>query len=138
MGGIIREEYKIAYKDVHIGAYYVYEDGSSEYRFHVRTGTEPFLAELEALGLTKNHRRKTHYPRFRAILHKGEQVPGTRKRILRDGPISMERVPKDADRFSVYRRSANKGDADYSPKPHAAPHREGSRIVEGREEWASW
>ena len=138
MGGIIREEYRISYKDVHVGAYYVYEDGGSEYRFHDRTGTEPFRAELEALGLTKNHRRKTHYPRFRAILNKGERAPGTRKLILRDGPLTMERVPKDAEKFWVYRRSANKGAADYSPKPHAAPPREGSRVVEGMEEWASW
>ena len=50
----------------------------------------------------------------------------------------MERVPKDADRFSVYRRSANKGDADYSPKSHSAPHREGDKEIEGMEEWASW
>ena len=32
MGGIIREEYKVFYRDVHVGAYYVYEDGGSEYR----------------------------------------------------------------------------------------------------------
>ena len=138
MGGLIREEYKIYYEDVHVGAYYVYADGSSEYRaFHGWSRLEPIQAELKALGLAVNHRRKTHYPRFRAILHKGEQVPGTRKRILRDGPISMERVSKDADRFSVYRRSANRGDADYSPKSYSAPHREGDRVIEGMEEWAS-
>ena len=139
MGGLIREEYKIYYEDVHVGAYYVYEDGSSEYRaFHGWSRLEPIQAELKALGLAVNHTRKTHYPRFRAILNKGERAPGTRKLILRDGPISMERVPKDADRFSVYRRSANKGDADYSPKSHSAPHREGDKEIEGMEEWASW
>ena len=139
MGGIIREEYKVFYRDVHVGAYYVYEDGGSEYRaFHGWSRLEPIQAELKALGLAANHTRKTHYPRFRAILNRGERAPGTRKLILRDGPLSLERVPKDAEKYWVYRRSAGKGAADYSPKSHSVPHREGSRVVEGMEEWASW
>ena len=49
----------------------------------------------------------------------------------------MERVPKDVDKFWVYRRSAKKGDADFSPEAHSVPHREGNRVVEGVEDRAS-
>ncbi len=135
MAKIIREEYRVGYEDMHVGEYYVYEDGGSEYRAFQ---PEALRVELEALGLMKSHTRKTQFPRFRAILNKGERSPGTRKLILRDGPLSLERVPRDADRFSVYRRSANKGAADYSPKSYSVPHREGDRVIEGMEEWASW
>ena len=136
---IIRETYHIRYGDVPIGTYYVYEDGGSEFdAFRGRPELESVMDALKALGLTKSRRGKDQLPRFRAILNKGERAQGTRKLILRDGPLSMERVPKDAERFWVYRRSANKGDLDYSPKSHSAPHREGSRVVEGMEEWASW
>ena len=138
MGGIIRDNYKICYEDVHVGEYYVYDDGSSEYRaFDGWLRLEPIREELKALGLAVNHTRKTEFPRFRAILNHGERAPGTRKVIWRDGPLSMERVPGDAERFMVYRCSAKKGAADYSPKPHSVPHREGSRVVEGMEEWNS-
>ncbi len=139
MGGIIREEYKVCYQNVHVGQYYVYEDGSSEYRaFHGWPRLEPIREELKALGLTADHTGKTRLPRFRAILDKGERAPGTRKVIRRDGPLSLERVPRDAEKFWVYRRSAGKGEPEYSPKSHSVPHREGSRVVEGMEEWASW
>ena len=136
---IIRDTYRIRYGDVPVGTYYVYEDGGSEFAaFFGRKELEPLREALEALGLTKNQVRKTPLPRFRAILNKGERVPGTRKHILRDGPLSMERIPKDADKFWVYRRSAGKGAPDYSPKSHSIPHKEGARVVEGMEEWASW
>jgi hypothetical protein len=135
----IREEYCIRYGDVRIGTYYVFEDGGSRYEaYRGWPQLESIQAELKALGLADHHTRKTQLPRFRAILNKGERAPGTRKLILRDGLLSMERIPKDAEKFWVYRRSANKGNADYSPKAHSAPHREGSRVVEGMEEWASW
>ena len=50
----------------------------------------------------------------------------------------MERIPKDVDKFWIYRRDAKMGATTYSPKSHSAPHREGSRVIEGMEEWASW
>ncbi len=42
------------------------------------------------------------------------------------------------NKFYIYRRNARKGEPDYSPKPHSAPHCLGDRMVEGMEEWASW
>ena len=45
---------------------------------------------------------------------------------------------KYIDKFWIYRRNARKGDSTYSEKSHAVPHTEGSRIIEGMEEWASW
>ena len=44
---------------------------------------------------------------------------------------------KDINKFWIYRRDAEKGEATYSPKSHSAPHYEG-RYIEGMEEWASW
>ena len=123
---IIRDTYQIRYGDVPVGTYYVYEDGGSEFdAFRDRPEQEPVREALDALGLTKNRTGKTQLPRFRAVLNKGERMPGTRKVIWMDGPLRMERVPRDAERFLVYRRSAGKGSAEYSPKAHSAPHKEG-------------
>ena len=136
---IIRDTYRIRYGDAPVGTYCVYEDGGSEFAsFYGRKELAPLREALEALGLKKNRVRQTPLPRFRAILNKGERVPGTRKRIFRDGPLSMELVPKDADKFWVCRRTAKKGAPDYSPKSHSVPHKEGARVVEGMEEWAGW
>ena len=133
---LITEEYYIYYEGARIGTYYVYEDGSSEFRAY--RSLEPLPEEAKALGLEKDRRGKARLPLFRAVIDKGERAPGTRKAVWRDGLLTMERVPKDIDKFWVYRRSAKKGDADYSPKAHSVPHREGNRHVEGMEEWASW
>ena len=133
---LITEEYYIYYEGARIGTYYVYEDGSSEFRAY--RSLEPLPEEAKALGLEKDRRGKTPLPLFRAVMDKGQRVPGTRKVIWRDGPLTMERIPEDTDKFWVYRRRAEKGAPEYSPKSHSAPHREGGRVVEGMEEWASW
>ena len=133
---LITEEYRIRWGDRQIGSYYLFEDGSSEFR--ALHSPEPPPEALAALGLTGDHGSKSRLPLFKSLQEKGEQVPGTRKVIWRDGFLTMERIPRDIDRFWVYRRSAKKGAADYSPKAHSAPHREGNRVVEGMEEWASW
>ena len=132
----ITEEYRIWWGDRQIGSYYLFEDGSSEFRAF--QSPEPPPEELAALGLTRDRRSKYRIPLFKALQEKGERVPGTRKALWRDGSLTMERVPKDAEKFYVYRRSAKKGAADDSPKSHSAPHREGNGIIEGMEEWASW
>ena len=135
---IIRDTYHIRYGDVPVGTYYVYEDGGSEFAaFRDRPEPETVREALDALGLTKNRTGKTQLPRFRAVLNKGERVPGTRKVIWTEGSLRMERIPKDADKFWVYRRTARKGAPEYSPKSYSAPHKEGGRVVEGMEEWAS-
>jgi len=133
---LIAEEYRIRWGDRQIGSYDVFEDGSSEFRAF--RSLEPPPEELAALGLTGDRRLKSRLPLFKALQEKGERVPGTRKAVWRDGALTMERIPKDTEKFYIYRRSAKKGDADYSPKAHSAPHRAGNRVVEGMEEWASW
>ena len=132
---LVTEEYRIRYGERQLGSYYVFENGSSEFRAF--RSLEPPPEEAEALGLTKDRRSKSRLPRFKALQEKGERVPGTRKAVWRDGPLTMERIPKDAEKFYIYRRMAKKGDADYSPKPHAAPHYEGEKTPVGMEEWAS-
>ena len=133
---LVTEEYRIRCGERQLGSYYVFEDGSSEFRAF--RSLEPPPEEAEAMGLTKDRRSKSRLALFKALQEKGERVPGTRKAIWRDGPLTMERIPKDAEKFYIYRRMANKGDADYSPKPHAAPHYEGKKTPAGMEEWASW
>ena len=133
---LIAEEYRIRWGDRQIGSYYVFEDGSSEFRAF--RSLEPPPEEPAALGLTRDRRSKARLSLFKALQEKGERVPGTRKAVWRDGALTMERIPKDTEKFYIYRRSAKKGDADYSPKAHSAPHRAGNRVVEGMEEWASW
>ncbi len=133
---LITEEFLIRWGDRRIGTCYIYENGSSE--FIAFQSSEPLPEEAKALGLEKNRRSRTLLPRFKAVMDRGERAPGTRKVIWREGALSMERVPKDIDKFWVYRRSAGRGEPTYSPRSHAVPHREGSRVVEGMEEWAGW
>lgn len=41
------------------------------------------------------------------------------------------------EKFFVYRREAKKGEADYSPLPHDAPHKEGGKEFDGMRERAT-
>ena len=66
-------------------------------------------------------------------------MPGRKRVIYQDGSLKLEREPKETgERFSVYRRSAEKGEPDYSPLPHNAPHHEGPNTPKDMREWASW
>ena len=73
------------------------------------------------------------------MIKDSNRVPGRKRPLYKNGALLLERVPKETGkRFSVYRRSAEKGDSDYSPLPHDAPHSEGPHTPEGMREWASW
>ena len=133
---LITEEYRIRYGDRQIGSYYLFEDGSSEFRAY--RSLEPPPEAPAALGLTKDRRSKSPLPPFKALQEKGERVPGTRKVIWRDGPLTMERVPKDREKIYIYRRSARRGEEGYSPRDYTAPRSEGPGIPKGTAVWADW
>ena len=134
---LITEEYRIRYGEKQIGSYYLFEDGSSDFRAY--RSLEPLPEGLEALGLTKDRRSKSRLSLFKALQEKGERVPGTRKVIWRDGPLSMERIPEDTEKFYIYRRSARRGEERYSPRDYIpSPRSEGSGIPKGTVVWADW
>ncbi len=134
----ITEEYRVFYKDKEIGVCYVYEDGSVY--FSAFSEGEEFEEELRKLKLNRDRK----FPNREALstlfgkMREENRLPGTRKKIWQDGALKIEWVPKDVERFVIYRRSAEKGEPGYSEKDHSAPHYEGPNTPEGMREWASW
>lgn len=132
----ILNRYRITYKDKDVGYYHQFSDGSEEY--DVGWGSPWDIGEeLERLGLDKEFKNKKGNS-FSAYLDERNRLPGRRIRYqLND--VLFERDPKQTgEQFYVYRRSARKGDPDYSPLSHDAPHYEGEKTPEGMREWASW
>ena len=136
--GMIKEEYLIYYRDRRIGTYYVYTNRRCDYCVYDIPKEDK--KALEALGLDRDleNRSKKSIPILFEMKKDVNRVPGTRKRIYQSGDVKMERVPEDTDKFWIYRRRAKKGEAGYSEKDHSAPHKEGSKEIEGMREWASW
>ena len=100
---------------------------------------EELKKELKALGLDKDREEQQPIRLFSGLIDDAHRVPGRKRILYQDGPLMLERKPKETgERFSVYRRSADKGDPDYSPLPHDAPHYEGPNTPKGMREWASW
>ena len=134
----ITDEYKVFYNDKEIGYYYVFNDDTI--RYYTAWGCPwDIEKELKELGLDKEYDGKKRIRVLTAAIKEENRMPGRKHRIYNDGPLRLERVPKETDeRFSVYRRQAEKGEPDYSPLPHDAPHREGPNSPEGMREWASW
>ena len=130
----IREEYYIYFEGERVGIYYVYTDGSSLYSYY-GPGSVPALAKL---GLDKEHRSKKRLRRFTQLMTDENRVPGTRKRVWESGGLRIEFVPRDVDRFWIYRLSAGEGEPGWSEKRYVRPHREGSKPIEGMNEWVSW
>ncbi len=134
---MIEEEFSVYFKDSMVGIYYVFEDGSGEYC----TGDYAFLGlENEEIPQVIRHSTKSNKKMvfFKRLMADSNRVSGTRKVVYRQGDVSMVRCPEEVDKFYVYRRSAEKGDPDYSEKDHSAPHCEGQGPIEGMKEWASW
>ena len=130
--------YEVKYNDRTIGYYNVYSDHTAS--FYTAWGSPwDIEAELKALNLDKEQEGKKTAGLFKNVIQDANRVPGTRQIIYQDGPLRLEREPQETnERYSVYRRSAEKGDPDYSPLPHDAPHWEGDKTPEGMREWASW
>lgn len=119
---MIEEEYRIFYDNQKLGAYYVYTDGKTS---------------LSSFETPEGYTRQRFKTMLAKMLTDAHRLSGTRKHVWQSGLVKMERVPKDVEKYWIYRRGASKGEPTYSPKSHSAPHYEG-RYVEGMEEWASW
>lgn len=134
----IKEEYCIYYKDEQIGYCYVMSDRRVSY--YARQGEGKHMKEIKKLGLDKDIRDvyKKDIPVIFGIRRDKNRVPGTRRKIWTDGDLMIKYIPRDCDKFWIYRRSAEKGEEGYSEKDHSAPHWEGPKTPEGMREWASW
>ena len=134
----ILDEYKVFYKDKSIGYYSIFSDNTVSYSTAWGCPWD-IENELEGLGLNKEIKGKKHVKALDNLIKDSNRVPGRRRILYKDGDLLLEREPKETgERFSIYRRSADKGDPDYSPLPHDAQHREGPHTPEGMREWASW
>lgn len=132
----ITDNYEVIYKDKTVGYYSVMSDQT--YNYDVAWGSPwDMEEELHALGLDKEYKGKD--PLFTDVIRDEYRVPGRKKIIYEKDLLRLERRSRETDeRYSVYRRSADKGDADYSPLPHDAPHNEGPHTPKDMREWASW
>ncbi len=133
----IIDEYRVKYQDNQIGMYYVYDDGTWYYSFSDNV-TDDGRKKIADLGLDRSREGKRVLKVFRELIKDENRVPGRRRIIYRKGDLLLEREPKQVERYYVYRLSAKKGDPDYSPLKHDAPHYEGKHTPEGMREWCSW
>ena len=134
----ITDHYHVYYNDTEVGYYYVFSDRSSSYG--TAWGSPWDLGkELKELKLDKELERKSPIKFFSDIIKDENRVLGRRRKIYKSGPVTLEREPQETgERFTVYRRAAEKGDPDWSELPHDAPHYEGPNTPRDMREWASW
>lgn len=137
--GWLEEQYRIEYKGEYAGNYYFYDGGEATLVLSF-SGSKELKGVLEKLGFKKEVTEQKKPEGFFFDMINEENRDKSRKRpVYTSGDIRMERIPcKTVDSFSVYRRMADKGAADYSPLAHDAPHKEGSKTPEGMKEWANW
>ena len=135
---LILEKYNVIYNEKNIGYYYIYDNKSVSYSLAWGSPRD-IEKELKELGLHKEYEGKKPPAIFLEMISDENRVPGRKRIIYRKGPLTLEKQPQETgERFSVYRRSADKGEPDYSPLPHDAPHYEGKHTPEGMREWCSW
>ena len=134
----ITDQYYLDYKDERVGYYCIFNNRSST--FGLAWGCpEETVNALESFGLKDHMERKQPIKFFTEMIKEENRVPGRKRPIYVAGDFRLEREPQETDeRYSVYRRSAEKGAPDYSPLNHDAPHYEGEKTPEGMREWASW
>ena len=134
----IKDQYNVIYNGKTIGYYYIFSDGKASYS--TGWGCPWDLGEeLQSYGLTEDINDSVPLPLFTGLIQDMYRVPGRRQIIYEKGPFRLERESKETnERYSVYRRSAEEGDPDYSPLRHDAPHCEGPGTPEDMREWASW
>ncbi len=135
---LVTDTYYVTCRGRTVGYYRTFSDHTVSYE---PTPGSPWERgeELKALGLDKKIAGRKSIRLFAKLIDEGNRVPGRKRILYRDGPLGLERVPRETEeRFSVYRRSAKRSDADYSPLPHDAPHQESAGTPEDMREWASW
>ena len=133
-----KDRYKVCFNGEEVGSYWTYTDGSVSYTAY-QSSSEETEKELQSLGIDKDIESSEPLGIFSGMINEEHRMPGRKRPIYTDGPLMLERDPRYTDdRFVVYRRSAEKGDPEYSPLPHDAPHNEGPHTPEGMREWCSW
>ena len=121
----IKDEYYVYYKDKDIGVYYIFDNGLKDFNPYSRH--EDIDIELKEYGLDQRIVEAEQLEVLDQIIKEENRLKERKKIIYVSGPFRLEREAKlSGESFSVYRRSAEKGEADYSPLAHDAPHYEGS------------
>lgn len=134
----ITDNYTVSFKDRIIGYYYIFSNKTVSYRTAYGCPWD-IEEELKTLGLDKEYEDVGSVEIFTKVIDDKNRAAGRKRIIYRDGDLVLEREPKETgERFSVYRRAAEKGEPDYSPLPHDAPHYEGEHTPKDMREWASW
>ena len=129
--------YTVRYNDRVIGSYQTFDNNTVTY-YVARDCPWDIGDELSALGLDQTHEDTPPLEALTGLIKDEKRVPGRKRIIYQNGALSLERKPESTnEHFSVYRRNAEKGEPDYSPLPHDAPHYEGPHTPEGMREWAS-
>ena len=139
MGRYIKDNYHIEYMGESAGNYFIFEDGGALLELFI-IDNERFKDELAALGFTQK-REEQKKPRgfFYEMINDDNRIKGRKRPVYISGDFRLERVPEKVKKeFLIYRRDARKGSSAYSPLPHDAPHKEGSREIEGMREWANF
>ncbi|MBO4318346.1 MAG: hypothetical protein J5855_08760 [Mailhella sp.] len=140
MSGVryLQDKYELRHDGQPAGWFHVFTDGTASYAVSSRLPADA-AKELGALGLAGDADGKAAMKLLSRLMEGMERVPGRKRVMYARGDTILEREPRETgERFSVYRRSAEKGEPDYSPLPHDAPHSEGPHTPEGMREWASW
>ena len=139
MGWLI-DHYKITYKDLFVGSYYVYEDNTCRYYVNSwKNELEPIKDLLEKKGLLKDKNTKRPIASITKMMTAENRVKGRKRSIYHCDGLTLERIPNETnERFWVYRHDAKKNEPGYSDKDHSAPHYEGPKTPEGMREWTTW
>ena len=134
----ILDKYDVFYDDQRIGSYYVYDTGKVTYYTYYGCPVE-LKKQLEELKLNEDLIEKQSIKPLSELIDDSNRVQGRKKIIYKKDHLSLEREPQaSGERYSVYRRSAEEGEPDYSPLHHDAPHYEGPHTPKDMREWASW
>lgn len=133
----IKDEYYVYYKDKDIGVYYIFDNGLKDFNPYSRH--KDIDIELKEYGLDQRIVEAEQLEVLDQIIKEENRLRERKKIIYVSGPFRLEREAKlSGESFSVYRRGAEKGEADYSPLAHDAPHYEGEHTPKDMREWASW
>ena len=134
----IKYDYSVYFKTSCIASYYVYENGEACYS----TSNFAFIGlENESIPDKFKHgaERKGPVPFMAKIITEQNRVKGSKTPVYKSGDFTVKRIPQETDeKFLIYKRSANKGEAGYSEKDYSAPHYEGPKTPKDMKEWASW
>lgn len=129
------EQFSVYYDDRCIASYYC-EPEENSYEYYV--GWPSVYKNTVPAEYLKEKKLKKPYKLMESIMKEENRLPNTRKIVYVSGPVKIVRVPKNIDRFIVYRMNAQKGECGYSEKKYSALHYEGENTPKGMKEWASF